>query len=199
MSIMQKLSLTLLVLLLILGSAMAQQTEKSKAYHQRVDQDVPQAVLEEIKRQHPDFRLQQKELSVLSKKGTKKNDDQPVNRLESNKIYHVYTLSESVNGIRSNKKTVYNTKGDVIASRQITRNKRVPEQVLITMGREYNGWALTGSRIFITEKKGIRTVFYNLSLKNGNEEKNILLNEQGQIVKNKKVKIDPTLSAVMQN
>lgn len=182
---MKKFNLTIFILLMVLGSAMAQKTEKQKTFYQKVDVEIPPAVLEAVKKSNPDFQIRKdKDLMLSKKKNTFKKRGI---KSDKKRNYTFYTTIKYKEGKVSRKKEIYNESGILLSSSEFIKNGKLPVTALRTMGREYNKWALVGTRTFIEEKRSMRMVIYDITLKNGKEKKHVLLNEQGQIEKDKSI------------
>jgi hypothetical protein len=187
---MKNLSITLLIMLLVAGSALAQQKTKSNLPYKNVEEGVPQAVLTAIEKNNQGFYFQnQKELAVLPKAKIKtKTPRVEVPKAISPEI--VYTSRErraSESGkIRSLKNTYYDANGTIISSREVTFNKALPFVALRTIGENYDGWLLERTRSVIEEKGNMRTVYYSAVVKNGKDRKLLLMNSDGKLIKDKK-------------
>lgn len=185
-------------MLLVLGSTMGQQIEKRKNLYQKVDQDIPSEVLAAIEKDIPGFHVEKEPVLASSKKN--ENKMLPLQKAELRKTYVVLTKERSLTTKKSSKKRAYyNAQGICISSSEISRDIALPRIILNTMGREYDGWTLVSNKVTIHEKGALRTVLYELQLKNGKDKERILLNEQGQLVKNRKLQIEDTLKARRQH
>jgi hypothetical protein len=172
---MKKVSLSLIVILMVTGSALAQQTDGQKPIYQKVEADAPQAVLDAVERNNKGFEFKSEEKAVISK------------LVESKESYVADVRGRSLNNkSHTLKRTLYNADGSVISSREELLNHALPKLVLRTIGKEYNGWQLVRTRSVIEEEGDSRKVYYTAVLKNGKSKERIMLNESGQIVKNKR-------------
>lgn len=180
---MKKFKSSLLIMLLVVSTAMAQQTANQKDIRQEVAEDVPLAVLSAVEKNNLGFQFQKespvtaaKESRVVSPKTEKFKRD-----------FLVTTRSSSLNG-RSHKKerAFYQADGSFVSSKTIKKNFALPQRVLNTIGKEYNGWLLVKTKTVVEEKGDVSTVYYKAVLQNGKRRENILLNRAGQIVKNKR-------------
>ncbi len=79
----------------------------------------------------------------------------------------------------------YRADGSFVSSKTIKKNFALPKHVLLTIGKEFNHWLLVKTKAVIMEKGGQRSVYYRAILENGKRREHVLLNEAGQIVKNK--------------
>ncbi|MBW3544287.1 MAG: hypothetical protein KY428_01590, partial [Bacteroidetes bacterium] len=180
---MKKISFSLLIMLCIIGSAMAQQSVKQEILYEEIPVDVPQAVLDAVEKNVQGVRFQN-ELPVAI---TKKGERLPVVKQKSLKSYKVLTKSSSPDGkTHSSKTIVYDADGTVVSSRSIHVNKALPIVALRTIGKAYDGWLLLRTRAVIEETGDLHSVVYHVVLKNGKNKERLMLNEAGEIVKNKK-------------
>ncbi|AHM61946.1 hypothetical protein D770_18470 [Flammeovirgaceae bacterium 311] len=172
---MKKLSLSFLAILLVMGTAGAQQEENHKVVRQQVAEDVPQAVLEAVEKNHEGFQFQEEETVPRTRKK------------QSRKNYLADIRSNSSSGkTYSMNKTYYKADGTVISSRIDLRNCALPKTALRTIGKEFNGWLLVRTKSVVEIEGDTNLVYYKAVLKNGNKKAHVLLNEDGQIVKNKR-------------
>ncbi|WP_224999415.1 hypothetical protein [Cesiribacter sp. SM1] len=172
---MKKVSLSLLVILMITGTAVAQQTASQKPVYQKVEASAPQAVLDAVERHNKGFEFKSKKRAVLAKK------------LETKESYVADVKSRSLDKkSHAFKRTLYKADGSVISYREELLNHALPKPVLRTIGKEYNGWLLVRTRTVTEERGDARKVFYTAVLKNGSKKERIMLNETGQIVKSKR-------------
>jgi hypothetical protein len=185
---MKNLSITLLIMVMVAGGALAQQKTKSNLPYKNVQEGVPQAVLNAIEKNNHGFYFQ-KELAVLPKTKTKTKPPRvEVPKAISPEI--VYTSRErraSQDGkIRSLKNTYYDANGTIISFREVTFNKALPLVALRTLGENYEGWLLERTRAVTEEKDNMRTVYYSAVVKNGKDRKVLLMNADGKLIKDKK-------------
>ena len=180
---MKKLSSSLLIMLLALGSAMAQQNLNQKPVQQEVADNVPIAVLSAVEKANPGFQFQ-KELPVASEEANTIVSHKPE---KLKKDYVIFTKSSSLNGRSDSKeKAFYNADGSFVSSRTVMRNSALPLHVLHTIGKEYNGWLLVKTKAVIIDKGAERVMYYKAVVDNGKKRENILLDRTGKIVKNKR-------------
>ena len=180
---MKILSSSLLIMLLALGSAMAQQNPNQKPVQQEVAEDVPTAVLSAVEKANRGFQFQE-ESPIVSVKA----DIVAPHKIEKlGEAYLVSTKSISLNG-RSQKqeKAFYDADGSFVSSRTVMKNSALPLHVLRTIGKEYNGWLLVKTRAVIIDKGAEPVIYYKAVVDNGKKRENILLDRTGKIVKNKR-------------
>ncbi|EMR02172.1 hypothetical protein [Cesiribacter andamanensis] len=184
---MKKLSITLIIMLLVLGSALAQQKTKTNLPYQQIEPGVPQAVLDAVEKKHQGFHFQ-KELALLprAKAKSKTPTATKVREQELEIAYTSYARRASANGkVRSVKRSYYDANGIFISSREVLTNKALPAVVRHTL-KEYDGWELEKTRAVVEEKGALRTVYYSLTINNGKDRKRLLLSEDGLPLRNKK-------------
>ena len=180
---MKKLSSSLLIMLLVLGSAMAQQTSNQKPIRQEVAENVPKAVLGAVEKANHGFQFQE-ELPEVSEEANTIVSHKPE---KLKKDYVIFTRSSSLNGRSDRKeKAFYNADGSLVSSRTVVRNSALPLHVLRTIGREYNGWLLVKTKAVINDKGADRVMYYKAVVENGKKREKILLDGTGKIVKNKR-------------
>lgn len=180
---MKKVSFLLLIMVCIMGSAMAQQSAKKDIVYKEIPVDVPQAVLDAVEKNVQGVRFQN-ELPVA---GTKKGKRLSSVKQRSSRSYAVLAKSSSPDGkTHSSKTIVYDADGTVVSTRSIHVNKALPVVALRTIGKAYEGWLLLKTRAVIEEAGDLRSVIYHVVLKNGKNKERIILNGAGEIVKNRK-------------
>lgn len=180
---MKKFSFSLIIMVCFIGTAMAQQSAKQEILYEEIPVDVPQAVLDAVEKNVQGVRFQN-ELPVAI---TKKGERLPVVKQESLKSYTVLAKSSSPDGrTHSSKRIVYDADGAIVSSRSIQINKALPIVALRTIGKAYDGWLVLRTRAVIDETGSARSALYHVVLKNGKNKERIMLNEAGEIVKNRK-------------
>ena len=186
-------------MLLVLGSTVAQQN-KSQRIYQKIDDGIPQAILDAVEIGNPGFKFNEVHEAINKEKKTKTLQKSPV---VGKKYYAVHTSSKYTGQSlyktpKKFKTVVYDANGSLVSSREMKKNTAVPITVLRSMGQAYNGWLLVSTKTVMEETKGVRTVFYELVVKNGKDREKIFFNELGQIVDNRNVG-DGNLNVMREN
>lgn len=169
------------MMLLVLGSAVAQQAAKERSIRQEVSENTPQAVLNAVEKDNQGFQFQKEATEVAVIKDKKLTPE------KKNKDYTVYTKKKSLNGKSYTTQTAfYDEDGSLVSSRSVLVNRPMPQLVLRSIGKAYNGWLMVKAKTVIEEQGEMRTVFYDVVVQNGKSKERILLNEAGQIVKSRR-------------
>ncbi|MCB0687723.1 MAG: hypothetical protein KDC53_14405 [Saprospiraceae bacterium] len=99
--------------------------------------------------------------------------------------YDNYVIS--LDGKAGRISATYNSEGQLLNTFEHLKNVPLPKEVLATLGKDFNGWAVKGDKVKLTSyHDGKEVAHYRVKLEKNGQIENVIFDEMGKVIKTTK-------------
>lgn len=168
----------LLVAFIILSTTAMAQTELYRSKIQ--EKNIPEKILQSLEKDFPDVDIVKYEGLPLTMIDGELYVDSDENIMDKHYDDYVITL-DGKSGIIS---ATYDSEGELVSTFERLKNIALPEEILISIGHQFPGWAIKGDRYRMKSYRGGKEIaHYKVWLEKGGKKQEVLLDQSGKIIR----------------